>query len=166
MEFTIKKIKEYIKDGPPQFDILERGKVGEDAHIEIASTNPGVDMYYKEIISPKTKRHGFIRKVKRIKDDKVFGIYSYVIADGSSSFIIQFSEDLIHCYVIEAFGKNSMKKEISINDISFEESYNVESVIDIEDEGDYPAPSDEDDGLGPALDEEDDNFEGDPIEEW
>lgn len=146
MEHQIKKIKDYIKDGAPQFDVLERYGVGENVDIQIEAASPGLEMSFKEIISPKSAHHAVIKKVKRIKDNKVFGIYSYVLADGTSSFIMQFSEDLVNCYVVEAYEKNPIKKQVPINDIEFDggEEFS-ETSIDIGD---------------------DDCFEQDPIDEW
>ncbi len=120
MTHQIKKIKEFIQDGPPQFEVLDYAKAGESITVDIYSYDTG--MSFRETIEPVNQYGSLIKKVKRINDKQIFKINSLVTANGDSAFIVQFLDDLIHCSVVIAYGKEPETRQIPINDVVFEET--------------------------------------------
>jgi len=133
MEHKIKTIREFIKDGPPQFDVILRRDKGEPVQFSVSSESKEIDLEYIEMIYPEPTSDGLIKIVKRISDDAVFHTNDMVEVKGvGSCFIIKFEEDLINCYVLDAFGdintdtKSYNKVLVQVNNIkSNEEDYPI-----------------------------------------
>lgn len=124
MEHKIKTVKEFIKDGPPQFDVILRHEKGEPVTFSVSSESEEIKLNYMEMTYPEPDSDGIIKIVKRICDDVVFHTNDMVEASGiGSCFIIGFSEDLIHCIVVDIFsqefseGGKPEKIQIQINHI-------------------------------------------------
>lgn len=142
MEHKIKSVKEFIKDGPPQFDVILRHTKGEPTSFSVHSENEDMSLDYSEMVYPGPESEGLIKIVKRICDDAVFHINDMVEAAGiGSCFIIGFSEDLINCTVIDVFAQDSKKenepdkKLVQINHIEITELIDDES-----EEDNWPEP--------------------------
>lgn len=127
MEIKIKKVKDFIKDGPPQFHVVGRCTPGAIVNVDICASvvfdeNNGVKLNessYSEAIHPDfSSKKGLIKKVERIKDGQIIKMSDSVTIAGGSHFVVQFSEDLIHCYVISSYSNKPEKKEAEINSIS------------------------------------------------
>ena len=123
MEHKIKSVKEFIKDGPPQFDVILRREKGEPVMFSVSSDSKDMRPNYTEMAYPEPGSEGII-KIKRICDDAVFHTSDMVeVAGIGSCFIIGFNEDLIHCTVIDVFYKeweketNQIKYKVQINHI-------------------------------------------------
>lgn len=145
MEIKIKKVKDYVKDGPPQFHVIDRCTPGANIDISICSSvifnsDDGVDLNnpsYSETIRPDPfSKKGLIKKVERIKDGQIIKMSDSVIIAGGVHFVVQFSEDLINCYVIGSDSNKPEKKEAEINLISSVSSFDSsdEEICDNDDD--------------------------------
>ena len=142
MERKIKKVKDFLKDGPPQFDVILRRGKGEPMKISIHSQSKELKMDYTEMIYPQPEGEGLIKIAKRISDDSLFHISDLVeTKDIGTCFIIGFSEDLIHCIVTNGIEQKNnideMKVEVQINDIEAYEANLILGEIDESEKGDY-----------------------------
>jgi len=146
MSHKIKSVKEFIKDGPPQFDIILRREKGEPVEFSVSSASEELKLDYFEMVYPEPGSEGLIKIVKRISDDAIFHTNDMVESkDIGSCFIVKFSEDLIHCFVLDAFGdiNKLINKhntiQVQINDI---EVHGDNSVVDEgdEEEDNWPEP--------------------------
>jgi hypothetical protein len=138
MERKIKTIKEFIKDGPAQFDVILRRDKGEPVEFFVSSVDGESRVDYKEMVYPPQGSEGLIKIVKRISDDGIFHTNDMIEAkDVGSCFIIGFNEDLVHCTVLDVFSQGDgtaepVKIQVQINDI---EVHGDNSVVDEEYEG-------------------------------
>jgi hypothetical protein len=118
-KYKIKTIKEYLKEGPPQFDIILRREAGKVVHVSILSGDELEELGGNRTISnmtlhPPENGNGIIQIVKRISDDQIFHQQDMVEADGvGSCFIVEFKEDLIHCAVANLFDQTPIVVEIN-----------------------------------------------------
>lgn len=116
MDSKIKTIKEFLSNGPPQFDIILRRDKGRVVTISLPSSLFS-NSKQETIFSPESG-NGIIQIVKRISDDKIFHQFLFVNSKSiGTCFILEFSEDLIHCVVIGISGKEDFKKTVEINDL-------------------------------------------------
>jgi len=129
-KYKLKTIKEYLKDGPPQFDVILRREAGKTIEFHIASHNEEAPGEHKETLFPPDSETGMIQIVKRISDDVTFQQSEMVEAkDIGSCFIIEFKEDLIHCVVADIFEQeDSAKKLVEINDVEIHPQVEVGEV--------------------------------------
>lgn len=115
MNNKIKTIKEFIFDGPPQFDIILRRKKGNSVTYNM-SFALNVDKSFKqETLFPVDSQTGIIQIVKRISDDSIFHQFVFVkTKNDSNCFIVEFNEDLVHCVIL---CENDDKKIVEMNDL-------------------------------------------------
>ena len=127
MEIQIKKVKDFVKDGPPQFCVIGRCKPGITVTVTvcssiIADTKTGFSLdnpSYNEVLYPNIgSGNGLIKSVRRIKDGQVMNMSDSVTIAGSFHHLVGFSEDLIHCFVVNAYSDKPEKEEAEINSIS------------------------------------------------
>lgn len=116
--YKIKTVKEYLKEGPPQFDIILRREVGRVVHVHVANSEPKEDEQIKDInivLNPPESGLGIIRIVKRISDDVVFHQSDMVECNavGGSCVVIEFNENRIHCVVAGLFDQETTIVEIN-----------------------------------------------------
>lgn len=143
-KYKIKTVKEYLKEGPPQFDVILRREAGKVVSINIRmhpdTANELTDAKNVDMILPPPENgNGIIQIVKRISDDAVFHQSDMVEAENvGSCFILEFKEDLIHVSVASLFDQEPTL--IEINKLTAHE-------VTVEED-------------------EDDNFTPDPIDEW
>ena len=133
MEINIKKVKDFIKDGPPQFHVIGRCTPGANIDISICSSV----IFNCETIRPDPfSKKGLIKKVERIKDGQIIQMSDSVIISGGGHFVVQFSEDLISCYVVGFNSNKPEKVEVEINSISSVSSLDSsdEELDDMEDD--------------------------------
>ena len=123
MERKLKKIKEFIKDGPAQFDVLNRGKEGGEISIEVrdGGFESLKNITYAETIRPLSPHNTLIKKVRRIIDSSIFELSDSVLINNINYTIINFSENFIHCSVVSIESKKPVKIEFQINDIKINE---------------------------------------------
>lgn len=119
MEKRIKKVRDYFKNGS-QFDIILRRELEKSCDAHILESNEFYADFRKEIgVSSETE--GAIQIVKRICDDKVFHKGDMIESKQfGTCFIIEFSEDLIHCSVANVFEQNTTSVEINYLGLSHE----------------------------------------------
>lgn len=130
-KYKIKTVKEFVKEGPAQFDVILRRDIGKIVNINIhmhpdtaneLSEAKKVDM----ILSPPENGKGIIRIVKRISDDVIFHQSDMVEATNiGSCFIIEFKEDLINVSVASLFDQEPTI--IEINELTAQELVPEES---------------------------------------
>lgn len=135
MEHKIKSVKEFIKDGPPQFDVILRHKKGEPTSFSVHSESEEMTLDYTEMVYPEPDSEGIIKIAKRICDDAVFHINDMVEVSGiGSCFIIGFSEDLIHCIVLDVFaqdlGKENKPEKIQVQINHIEAHRDIDLIAD------------------------------------
>ena len=137
MTRKIKTVKEFLKTGAAQFDIILRRGKGEPVEFSVRSEGEDLKLAYTEMIYPEPGSEGLIKIVKRISDDEIFHTNDMVEAEGlGSCFILQFNEDLVHCTVLDAFGevnkltKEHEKRQVQINHIDFSVEGDTEGIED------------------------------------
>ena len=118
-KYKIKTVKEFLKGGPPQFDVILRREAGKSVDVKIlmhpdtANELEGasdVDI----VLNPPENGNGIIQIVKRISDDAVFHQSDMVEAENvGSCFIIEFKEDLTHVSVASLFDQEPTLVEIN-----------------------------------------------------
>ena len=115
----IKKVKEFLTEGIPQFDVIARHDPGKNIDMEVISGNEELIFKHTETLAPSSEE-GIIHIVKRISDDQVFHQSDMVEAgDIGSCFIVEFKEDLIHCVVVVIFEQDDeAKKIVEINQLT------------------------------------------------
>lgn len=118
-KYKIKTVKEYLKEGPPQFDVILRRESGKVINVAI-SIHPdmveesGGARNFHFVLHPPENGSGIIQIVKRISDDAVFH-QSDMVEDknGSTCYILEFKEDLIHVLVAFMFDQEPCLIEIN-----------------------------------------------------
>jgi hypothetical protein len=115
-----RKIKKFNSGETLQFTVIQRGKPGDDSNILIEMSQlTAEDLGKTETVVNKTKIEdvsgiGVIQKVQRISDKEEFRQAEMVEIDGkNSSFLISFSEDLIHCEVASVFDQGTNTIELN-----------------------------------------------------
>ena len=107
----IKKVKDYLKEGPPQFDVILRLSPGKTVDVHIVFGEQSLVM---KTLTPPESGEGIIKIVKRISDDVLFHQSDMVDVDGKESvFIMEFREDRIHCSVAGLFDQEPFDVEIN-----------------------------------------------------
>lgn len=134
----IKKIKEYLKSGRPQFDIINRREPGKNVEFDFKSGTSELDFEYRDTLFPPDNAEGIIQIVKRISDDQIFHQTDMVEVDGfGSSFLVEFKEDLVHCVIADIFSQDgSHKKIVEINQLIVAPQSSVGIALDDENEED------------------------------
>jgi hypothetical protein len=146
MSHKIKSVKEFLKDGPPQFDIILRREKGEPVVFHVSSTSEEIKLNYTESVLPEPGSEGLIKIVKRISDDAIFHTNDMIEAkEIGSCFIIGFSEDRIHCTVLDAFSQGDgttepPKVRVQVNDIELHLVADEETETGEETEDIWPEP--------------------------
>lgn len=120
-------VKEFVaQGGSPQFHVLARRKKGAVLNITVL---PGVlfdngkqinsQEPYSETLLPAEDSEGLIEIVQRISDDKIFHQGDCVVTkNNASAALISFSEDRIHCTVLDFFAQSINNKiRIPIDEI-------------------------------------------------
>lgn len=130
----IKTVKQYLKEGPPKFNIIHR--IGASADITILGSDYVEKKrdYSKDIslqISPPDNGIGIIQDVVRISDDIIFSQGDNIDSEKGNCFLVLFNEDGIHCDVAYLFEQNLV-------------TVDIDSIIKIE----IVEVDDEDDSLG------------------
>lgn len=110
----IKKIKDYLKDGPPQFDVILRREPGKVVTYSFASNSPEINFAHEGVLNLPEDGKGIIQIVKRISDDVIFHQSDMIEISGEdSAFVIEFKEDRIHCVVAGVFDQDLRIVEIN-----------------------------------------------------
>ena len=107
--YKIKTVKEFIKEGSPQFDVILRRDVGKIIDVSFIMCGRRVD----KTLSPPENGQGIIYSVKRISDDVVFNQSDLAGVGIESSVIIEFQEDLIHVSIATLFEQETTLVEIN-----------------------------------------------------
>lgn len=132
----IKKIKDYIKEGPPQFDVILRLDAGKTVDVHVMSGKK--DIVNRTLVPPESGE-GIIKIVKRINDDVVFHQSDMVdVENCESCFIVEFHEDLINCTVVSAYLMEGNEPfVVEINKLSQHEVFFQHEAGEEEHGGDY-----------------------------
>lgn len=112
MEYKIQNVKDFLKNGPPQFDVIVRREPGKSLAYKVHSATEDLDFKHEKMILP--PKDGIIQIVKRISDDHLFHQGDMVEIDKiGTCFVFEFSEDLIHCSIADLFDQKETTVEIN-----------------------------------------------------
>jgi len=112
----VKKINEFIAQSGVQFDIILRRESGESFNFHVKGPEEFPEILdYKETIFSTHEHEGIIRIIKRVCDDSVFHQSDIVEIEGvGTCFIVEFCEDLIHCFVVDL---DNTKRKVEVNNL-------------------------------------------------
>jgi len=111
MRNRIKKVKEFLAEGIPQFHVLDRRDAGKTVDIHVKS---GAKDLLVTTLFPPDSGEGIIKIVERISDGANFYQSDMVDVDTvGSAFIIEFKEDRVHCSVGGLFDQELTIVEIN-----------------------------------------------------
>lgn len=113
----VKTIKQYLKEGPPKFNVINRRKATAVLDVSILSSDfvDGKRDSSKDIalqIDPPESGLGLIKDVSRISDGITFSQGDNVDSEKGNGFLISFNEDRIHCDVAYLFEQNFVTLDI------------------------------------------------------
>lgn len=113
----VKTIREYLKEGPPKFNIINRRGNSSVLHVSILSSDfaDGKIDSSKDIalqIDPPESGLGLIKDVVRILDGVTFSQGDSVDSEKGNGFLISFNEDRIHCDIAYLFEQNLVTIDI------------------------------------------------------
>ena len=113
----VKTIREYLKDGPPKFNIINRRKNSSVLHVSILSSDlaEGKRDSSKDIalqIDPPESGLGLIKDVSRILDGVTFSSGEDIDSEKGIGHLVSFNEDRIHCYIAYLFEQDLVTIDI------------------------------------------------------
>jgi hypothetical protein len=124
----VKTIKQYLKEGPPKFNVINRRKTNSVLHMSIINSGllngerySGKDIFLQ--IEPSESGLGQIKDVARISDDITFSQGDSIDSEKGNGFVVSFNEDRIHCDVAYFFEQNLVT--VDIDSISKTETLEV-----------------------------------------
>lgn len=104
-EYKIKRVKDYLRDGPPQFTVLNR--YGKNCYGSIFFNETEISSI----------EGGTIEAVERVSDNRIFKHGDAVLTTSyGRGYIIEFLDDLIHCY-ITLFDQEIKYEKIPLNKV-------------------------------------------------
>ena len=114
----VKTIKQYLKEGPPKFSVINRRKSTAVLDVSILSSDfvdgkrdSSKDINLQLVDSPEHGL-GLIKDVVRISDGVTFSQGDNVDSEKGNGFLISFNEDKIHCDVAYLFEQNLVTLDI------------------------------------------------------
>ncbi len=114
----VKTIKQYLKEGPPKFNVINRRKATAVLDVSILSSDfvdgkrdSSKDINLQLVDSPEHGL-GLIKDVVRISDGITFSQGDNVDSEKGNGFLISFNEDRIHCDVAYLFEQNFVTLDI------------------------------------------------------
>ena len=117
MTDKVKTIRQYLKEGPPKFNVINRRKNDSVLHVSIINSGvlDGKKYSGKDIalqIEPPESGMGLIKDVVRISDGVTFSQGDNIDSEKGNGFLISFNEDKIHCDVAYFFEQNFITLDI------------------------------------------------------
>jgi hypothetical protein len=126
----IKTVKQYLKEGPPKFDIIQRRGAGKVLNIDIIHNNEIEESLLNSkpehtalMLYPPETGPGIIQHVVRILDGITFSQGDNIGSEKGNGFVVSFNEDRIHCDVAYFFEQNLVT--VDIDSISKTETLEV-----------------------------------------
>lgn len=114
----IKTIKQYLKEGPPKFTVINRRKSSAVVDISILSSDfvdgkrdSSKDINLQLVDSPEHGL-GLIKDVTRISDGVTFSQGDNIDSEKGNGFLVSFNEDRIHCDIAYLFEQNLVTLDI------------------------------------------------------
>lgn len=120
-KYKIKRVKEYLRDGLPQFIVLKRYDIEGSVRISFLENENEIQIG--------SIQEGTIETVQRIKDNHIFKHGDAVLTSTCFGYVIEFLDDLVHCYVAKKIDQAIRKEKIPIdkieinNEIMLEEDF-------------------------------------------